>query len=238
MSTSDLFSNEEKIKAFDMISMKYFERNFGTMTKADFETVLFSIFLEHLIEGGEAYDDYQVSKVLGITQSKVRTLKMKKELQYPHNDKDEWKAQFVNLIQYAVYDKESRMVSLLISDVGIQTELRYYMEINHLYDECPPNVHQFKCRLDFFLKICEKLSDEEIILSEDQFEKLKELKKAGGKEESAIQKIISGNVQEGLKELALIGTKEVIVATLNCLPFSGITQKAFEALANTIEKAS
>lgn len=41
------FSNEEKIAIFDKIEQHYFIRNFGSMTKTDFETLLFSEYIEH-----------------------------------------------------------------------------------------------------------------------------------------------------------------------------------------------
>ena len=40
------FSNEEKIAMFDKIEQHYFTRNFGSMTKTDFETLLFSEYIE------------------------------------------------------------------------------------------------------------------------------------------------------------------------------------------------
>ena len=75
------FSKSEIDQAFRMISARYFERNFGTMAKTDFETLLFSIYIEHLLDNNQPFDDYAMSKALGITQSKVRTLKLRKELQ-------------------------------------------------------------------------------------------------------------------------------------------------------------
>ena len=127
------------------------------------------------------------------------------------------------------------MVSMLIPDVNTQMELRYFIESNHWFDECPPNIRVFKCRIDFFLKICEKLSsDNSIVIGDEQEKNLKEIKKTAGKEDSAIKKILSGNVEEGMKELALIGSKEVICAVLNSLPFVGITKTAIDALIRII----
>lgn len=52
------FSSFEMEQAFQMVSARYFERNFGTMTKTDFETLLFSIYIEHLLENNQPFDDY------------------------------------------------------------------------------------------------------------------------------------------------------------------------------------
>lgn len=79
------FSVEEKAEAFDSISELYFDRNFGSTSKSDFETLLFSIYIEHLIKNGLPYDDYIMSKTLGITETRVRALKERKQLKYPFN---------------------------------------------------------------------------------------------------------------------------------------------------------
>lgn len=84
------FTNDEKIIVFDKIAALYFEKNFGSTTKADFETLLFSEYIEHCMRCGEPYDDYSLSKKLGITQLRIRSLKERKELKYPCSDFD-WK---------------------------------------------------------------------------------------------------------------------------------------------------
>ena len=38
------FTDEEKAYLFDAISKNYFERNFGTMLKADIDTLIFSVY--------------------------------------------------------------------------------------------------------------------------------------------------------------------------------------------------
>lgn len=43
MDYSNSFADKEKIAAFDKISGLYFDRNFGSFSKADFETLMFSI---------------------------------------------------------------------------------------------------------------------------------------------------------------------------------------------------
>lgn len=45
MDFSNRFADKEKIAAFDKISGLYFDRNFGSFSKADFETLMFSIYI-------------------------------------------------------------------------------------------------------------------------------------------------------------------------------------------------
>lgn len=84
----ELFSLEDKAKAFDMLAQNYYFGNFGTMQKSDFDLLMFSIYLERILEKSEdeieTFSDYELSKLLGITQSRVSTLKVKKQLRYPY----------------------------------------------------------------------------------------------------------------------------------------------------------
>lgn len=73
-----IFSDKEKEDAFDVIAGLYFNRNFGSVSKADFETLLFSIYIEHLIDNNLPYDDFSMSNSLGISESRIRTLKERK----------------------------------------------------------------------------------------------------------------------------------------------------------------
>ncbi|MCD8220420.1 MAG: hypothetical protein LUC50_08955 [Ruminococcus sp.] len=58
------FSSAEKEKAFHAIAVLYYDRNLGETTKSDFKTLLFSIYLEHLIQNNLPYDDYTMSVIL------------------------------------------------------------------------------------------------------------------------------------------------------------------------------
>ena len=94
------FKDEEKIRLFDKLDELYFRKNFGSVSKTDLETLLFSEYIECCIRNNVAYDDYSLSKELGITQSRIRALKERKELKYPLNDDPEWwKTPFVNAIK-------------------------------------------------------------------------------------------------------------------------------------------
>ena len=87
----ELFATEaDKAAAFDEIARRFYFANFATMSKSDFETLLFSLYLEQILNCSEnnydAYSDYTLSKVLGVPQSRISTLKVRKELQYPYSN--------------------------------------------------------------------------------------------------------------------------------------------------------
>lgn len=232
-----VFSSENKAVAFDRIAEHYFQRNFGTMSKSDLETLLFDIYLERLLDKQENFDDYTMSKQLGITQSRVRTLKVRKELQYPRQG-FKWEEAFVESICKATYDEQTKSVEVPIPDVNVLAELRYYMECRGWFDEYRLNPKLFQCRIGFFLELCKSLSNEEIIVSDEAKSKLRELNSANkGKFATAIQEIVSGSVKEGLKDLTLSASKEVVLEVLKLIPFGGLAGQAISALETVIENA-
>ena len=62
-----MFSDSEKIAIFDKISEMFYKQNFGSTSKSDFELLLFSEYLDNHIKNDDLYDDYTISKELGIT---------------------------------------------------------------------------------------------------------------------------------------------------------------------------
>lgn len=232
------FSDKEKAKAFEIIADCFYKRNFGTISKSDFEILMFHIFIEHLLDTNQPFDDYTMSKTLGIRQSRVRTLKVQKELRYPR-DGFEWKESFVDYIRNASYDDKSGMVKLIVSDVNVLTELRYFIESNGWYDEYQLNPKLFQCRLDFFIKLCEKMSKQDIQLDGASENKIRELEKHSkdNKEKSALGRILEGSMEDGIKSLVLAGSKELLITVLQTLPFGGIAAKAIDFLLAAIEKS-
>ncbi len=153
------FSTDEKCALFDKIEKMYFERNFGSVTKSDFETFLFSEYIEHCLEHKKPYDDYTLSKTLGITQSRVRALKERKELKYPYV-KFDWKENFASLVRNAKYDEADHYVKIIIEDVNVMNEVRHFIEEKGWYDECSLNKKLLRIPLNCFAEIC--IGDEHI----------------------------------------------------------------------------
>lgn len=125
---NEIFTTDDKAKAFDEIAKCYYDRNFGTMSKSDFEVLLFSIYIERILciddKKFGMYSDYELSKQLGITQSKVRNLKVKKQLQYPRTY--DWKEAFVRVCENATY--ENGKIKVQIPDVNLYYEVKNAIE--------------------------------------------------------------------------------------------------------------
>ena len=217
------FSKDEKERAFDRIIDEYFSKSFGSMSKTNIDILFFSVYQEHCIESGKNSDDYSMAQELGISQGRIRSLKMNAELQYPRQEFN-WKNQFAEYIKKAIYDKNKDMIKVMIPDVIVMNELRHYLEIKGWFDEYSLNPKLFQCRVDFFLDLCESLKDEnENLLDEKNIKKIKQ-EKISADEKSAIGKIRKGNVKEGIMDLIGMGSitllKEII-SIINPVGFLG-----------------
>lgn len=72
-----------------------------------------------------AYSDYTLSKQLGITQSKISNLKVRKELLYPY-EKFNWRESLLQISNRAVY--ENRNIKLYIPDRNLFLEIKNAIE--------------------------------------------------------------------------------------------------------------
>ena len=103
-----LFSKDDKAKAFDEIAKKFYLSNFGSTAKSDIETLMFSIYIERILDENvknpNTYSDYTLSKSLGISQEKINRLKIQKELKYPRK-KFNWKKAFLAGLDNAYIEK-------------------------------------------------------------------------------------------------------------------------------------
>lgn len=224
------FTQEEKIAIFDKIAQHYFVRNFGSMSKADFEILLFSEYVEHCIKENIPFDDYSLSKVLGITQARIRTLKEKKELKYP--SEFNWKERFAEAVKNAKVDPNDHYVKMIIQDVNVMNEVRNFIEVNGWYDECSLNKKLLRIPLDCFVEICYNNESFEGVFGEETKCAIKKISNA---EDSAVQSFLKDFSKDGLKAFLMSASKDIISEILNLLPFGGIAKKIFGFLTKAIE---
>lgn len=240
------FSDEEKQQLFEDISNMYFKKNFGSVSKADLETYLFSFYIEHLLDNDKEFDDYTIGRDLGLTISRVRSLKERKELKYPRKGYD-WKEDFLKCAEYAKYDSAKHLIKFTISDVNVIKDARNFFIKNGKYDEYQLNPTLFQCRLDTFIEMCELIGKEEnsefkIKLRED-FQKSKELEeflqsdKTSEKDKSLLEKFFTDSMGDCLKDILVNCSKEAIAFILEAIiPGSGIVKVVLERLAEVIKK--
>ncbi len=229
------YTDKRKSQCLDEILSHYFERNFGTMAKSDFETLLFHIYIDYKREYEKGRcDEYELSRELGISQQKVRNLIKKTELIYPRDNFQEmWKEMFVDDIKYANYDDRSGLVKMHVSDPLVMDELRHYMEANSWYSEYQLNPKLFQCPLNMFISLCQKLDgQEDVHIDKETEKKLKELQKTQINEDgrSAIELLIGGDIKNGLGKLAGNVGENVVQEVIRCIPFGKTVNVLYEAL--------
>ncbi len=226
------FSPKEKAALFDKIASEYFNRNFGSMSKADLETLLFSEYIEHRLRNGLPFDDYTISKDLGITQTRVRSLKERKELKYHYQDFD-WKAAFAAEVKNAKYDETDHYVKILIQDVNVMNEVRHFIEEYGWYDECSLNRKLLRIPLACFVDIC--VDDDSItkLFTDDVKKQVRKIARS----DNDVAKFLEDFSKDGLKDLLKSAGKEAILAVLSCLPFGNVAATIIKTIGTIIEKS-
>ena len=117
-------NNPEKYIAKRLDESELFTRKFGTFTKADYETLMFSIYLGLHDEPQREYD---ISIALGIPESKVRSLRVKAQLLYPVDI--DIKAELYKALQNAQYDPKMQTITMTIEDPSVQNMIKNQIEI-------------------------------------------------------------------------------------------------------------
>ena len=168
---NEIFDSEsKKAEAFDKIARNYYQGNFGSMQKSDIDVLMFSLFIEGILDKSEndisSYSDYTLAKQLGITQSRVSNLKQKKQLQYPYK-KFDWRVSLERCCENARADGGKIKINL--------RDINLYYELKNQIDEFGGYVETSLTRnlliispKDFFRLIEQIMSDEERSQLENQ----------------------------------------------------------------------
>ena len=129
------FTPDEKITLIDEVASHFYESNFGQMSKSDIELLMFRFYIEKLIRMNQNADgtidyrkcsDYRISQELGITQQRVRNLKIKNQLKNPIEY--DWKVALAKLTNNARYDKGTGKITMNIPDPNLYLEIQNFIE--------------------------------------------------------------------------------------------------------------
>ena len=101
-----------------------FTNRFGSFNKSDYEVLMFTAYLDSLDEN--EINDYEISIALGITESKVRNLRIKSQLQYPRVIK--WEKKLASAIEKGTYDPVQKQVTITIEFPSVRNRIRYEVE--------------------------------------------------------------------------------------------------------------
>lgn len=163
-------SKAKKAELFDQIAENYYDANFGTFSKSQMDLLMFSQYLDALIDAERKFDDYTVSKQLGIVQSSVRQLKKKKQLIYPKDYK--WYKAFLEYSQNATFDNFGRIV-ISIPDPNVYIELQQAIEELGGYVEVQLNSKLLKIPPGYYIKLLLKIYELDSGENEKEIEKFK-----------------------------------------------------------------
>lgn len=157
-----------KGEAFDEIAKLFYYRNFSTVSKSEIDLIMFHFYMKALLtkyadeNGVLDYDtcsDYEISKQLGITQERVRNLKIKSQARYP--EPFDWKKSFQSLEDKIRYDEQKKRIIIPISDPNLYIEIKNYIEENGGYVEVQRSGNYLQIRPEYYLFLLFDSSDEQ-----------------------------------------------------------------------------
>lgn len=185
------FTETEKAAHFDELAKCFYDANFGTFSKSEFELLMFRFYLEKLMSASRNNDgtidyhkcsDYKISTDLGITQQRVRNLKVKSHLTKP--SEFQWQKSLAPLLKNARLDKTTGKIEIPIPDPVLLLEIENYLEEAGKYAE-PCLKSKLLCiRPEFYLDLQTEVLDEQ-----DRETLVKQLRKelaAANKENAAL----------------------------------------------------
>lgn len=233
------FSDEEKIKYFDELGELFYYSNFGLASKSQVELLMFGFYLESLINANMNKDgtidynkcsDYKISKELGITQQRVKNLKVKHQLSRP-NPSFDWKKSFSTLINNARFNEATKKVSIPIPDPNLRIEIENRLDDIGAYAEYTLNSKVLEFRLEYFLDLLVETSEGEDERKKIKKELQKKLKELNGEEIDLEEK------QIGKQILGLgIDILSLIVDLTNWEPSSAIPKSIILFFKHIIQK--
>ena len=165
---SELFPDEAtKAAAFDKIAKLFYSKNFSASSKSEVDLLMFSIYMDALINNCKKSDgtidysicsDYEIGKQLGITQERVRSLKVKKQARYPVEFR--WQDSLLSIRDSVRYDDGINKIIIPTRDPNLYNEIRNYIEDHGGYIEIKRSGNYIRIRPEhYFMLVYEELSE-------------------------------------------------------------------------------
>lgn len=165
---AELFPNEKtKAAAFDKVAELFYSKNFSSSSKSEVELLMFSIYMEGLINSCKKSDgtidysicsDHEIGKQLGITQERVRSLKVKKQARYPVEFR--WQDSLLSIKDSVRYDDCINKIIIPTRDPNLYNEIRNYIEDHGGYIEIKRSGNYIQIRPEhYFMLVYEELSE-------------------------------------------------------------------------------
>jgi len=154
------FTVQEKADCFEQISKIFYNTNFGQASKTEVELLMFKFYFEKLVKSSQtstgnidynACSDYKISKKLGITQQRVRNMKIRKQLVYPVDY--DWQKELSILMDNARYDEKLSKITVSIPDPNLFYDIQNFIEELGGYIDIQLNSKILQIRAEYFLAL-------------------------------------------------------------------------------------
>lgn len=166
----ELLSHIDKDKAFRELAELFYKKNFSTASKSEVELLMFHFFMDAMISLNKkaatnvldytACSDYKISKQLGITQERVRNLKIRAQARYP--EEFDWKLSLQSLSDSIRYDEVKKRIIIPIPDPNLYIEIKNFIEENGGYVEVQRSGNYIQIRPEYYvLLMYDSVPDEE-----------------------------------------------------------------------------
>lgn len=165
----ELFQNFDKADAFDKIAELFYNRNFSSASKSEIELLMFHFYMKAMIEANKKDDgtidyaqcsDYEISKQLGITQEKVRGLKIKKQARYP--EAFDWQKSLMSIKDNIRLDDNAKRIIIPIPDPNLNAEIRNFISEHGGYIDFESGKDHIRIRVEYYLLLmCETFDEKE-----------------------------------------------------------------------------
>lgn len=207
------FSPQEKEEAFDLLSSMFYQQNFATLGKTDFDLLMFHLYLNHVINNGLPEDDYTISKDLGITQQRVRSLKIRDHLRY--GQKEKWENILGRTaLQHPHYSDDDRYIILSFDNPSVMIETQHFIEANGGFVDFSFNPKLLKMKVTDFTKLII-----EIGLSKNEKEVIKRLqalyREETGKDQIITKDTLWNQIKDGSLETCKVVIQTIIAAVIS-----------------------
>lgn len=134
-----------------------FTRRFGSFNKTDYEVLMFTIYLDSLPVDKQIFD-YIISKDLGITETKVRSLRIKSQLLYPKEL--DWKGILSKAIKNGRYSEVDNMITISIEDPSCLNRVRFEVEAAYGTVDLTNNKKQLKLPIESVISLALEIDSE------------------------------------------------------------------------------
>lgn len=226
------FSDTEKIEMFDEIAAHFYVANFGQASKADIELMMFNFYIQKMIKDNQEQDgtidynkcsDYKISKDLGITQQRVRNLKVKNQLINPIDF--EWERAFAKLISNAKF--ENQKVIINIPDPNLFYEIQNFLEEQGSYIDKQLNSKLLVIRIEYFIDLLVSLEPES-----NRKEVVKEIKRVFKEQSKSKKQFDEKNIGKALID----GAVNITTILANISTIASPENRILKALTGLVNK--